>query len=65
LAGSSPGLEVSRPLPLQILYAFVMPRLGTAVFNEDISMTDLLMIVFTVAFFAVALLYTAACEKLR
>jgi len=50
---------------LQILYAFVMPRLGTAVFNEDISMTDLLMIVFTVAFFAVALLYTAACEKLR
>jgi len=28
-------------------------------------MTDLLMIVFTVAFFAVALLYVSACEKLR
>lgn len=42
-----------------------MPRLRSADFNEDISMTDLLMIVFTVAFFAVALLYTTACEKLR
>ena len=42
-----------------------MPRLGSAVLNEDISMTDLLMILFTAAFFAVALLYTAICEKLR
>jgi len=28
-------------------------------------MTDFLMIVFTVAFFALALLYVTACEKLR
>lgn len=28
-------------------------------------MTDLLMLAFTIAFFAVALLYVAACEKLR
>jgi len=28
-------------------------------------MTDLLMIVFSVAFFAVALLYVSACERLR
>jgi len=28
-------------------------------------MTDLLMMVFTVAFFVVALLYAAACERLR
>jgi hypothetical protein len=42
-----------------------MPRLRRVVFNEDIAMTDLLMIVFTVTFFAVGLLYAAACEKLR
>jgi len=28
-------------------------------------MTDIAMIVFSVVFFAAALLYTAACEKLR
>jgi hypothetical protein len=28
-------------------------------------MTDLLMLAFTIAFFAVALLYVAGCEKLR
>jgi len=28
-------------------------------------MTDLLMIAFSVSFFVVALLYIAACEKLR
>jgi len=28
-------------------------------------MSDLLMIVFSIAFFAVALLYITACEKLR
>jgi hypothetical protein len=29
------------------------------------GMTDLLMIVFTIGFFALALIYTAACERLR
>jgi hypothetical protein len=29
------------------------------------AMTDLLMIVFSVAFFAIALLYVTACERLR
>jgi hypothetical protein len=33
--------------------------------NEGNAMTDLLMMVFTVAFFVVALLYAAACERLR
>jgi hypothetical protein len=28
-------------------------------------MKDLLMLVFTIAFFVVALLYVAACERLR
>jgi hypothetical protein len=31
----------------------------------ETNMTDLLMLAFTVAFFALALLYVAACEKLR
>jgi uncharacterized membrane protein len=29
------------------------------------SMQDLLMVVFTIVFFAVALLYVRGCEKLR
>jgi hypothetical protein len=33
--------------------------------NEGTAMTDLLMIVFTIVFFALALIYVAACEKLR
>jgi hypothetical protein len=33
--------------------------------GRETAMTDLLMIVFTVAFFALALLYAAACEELR
>ncbi len=33
--------------------------------GKGLSMTDLLMIVFSIAFFVVALLYVGACEKLR
>jgi hypothetical protein len=45
-----------------------MPHLAGCRLNErqvETSMTDLLMLAFTILFFAVALLYVAACEKLR
>ena len=43
-----------------------MQSLAGCGWNEGrLAMTDLLMIVFSIAFFAVALLYVAACEKLR
>jgi hypothetical protein len=32
---------------------------------EGTGMTDLLMMVFAIVFFALALLYVAACEELR
>ena len=53
---------------LRIPYAFVMPSLAGRGWNEneaEIPMKDLLMLAFTIAFFAVALLYVTACEKLR
>jgi hypothetical protein len=45
-----------------------MPPLADGGLNKRqvvTPMTDLLMLAFTIAFFAVALLYMAACEKLR
>jgi hypothetical protein len=45
-----------------------MPLLAASGLNErqvGTSMTDILMLAFTIVFFAVALLYVAACEKLR
>jgi hypothetical protein len=45
-----------------------MPLLAGCGLNErqvETPMTDILMLAFTIAFFAVALLYVAACEKLR
>jgi len=45
-----------------------MPPLADGGLNERqvvTPMTELLMLAFTIAFFAVALLYVAACEKLR
>jgi hypothetical protein len=45
-----------------------MPPLAARGLNERrvmTPMTDLLMLAFTIVFFVVALLYVAACEKLR
>jgi hypothetical protein len=45
-----------------------MPLPADCGLNErqvEIPMTDILMLAFTIAFFAVALLYAAACDKLR
>jgi hypothetical protein len=45
-----------------------MPLLAGRSLNErqvEIPMTDILMLAFTIVFFAVALLYVAACDKLR
>jgi hypothetical protein len=33
--------------------------------GKETAMADLLMILFTIGFFIVALLYVAACERLR
>lgn len=42
-----------------------MVRRQTGLLVKRIAMTDFLMLVFTVAFFVLALVYVAACEKLR
>lgn len=45
--------------------ALLWVRRNTGSPGKEISMWDLLMVAFTIGFFVVALLYVAACEKLR
>jgi hypothetical protein len=61
-----PALATQRWLPpasLLIPYLSLTPPLVG--FRSTRDMQDLLMIVYTTVFFAVALLYVRACEKLR